>query len=97
MQVKHVILLTLDLNMWKLDPTRPKHVIKTNQNKKKKKSKTLNLRFWARVCVHILTWSMRTCLMYVYSYIKHAYAWNLVLKQQQNNNQTKTNMHLIQN
>ena len=37
MQVKHVILLTLDLNMWKLDPTRPKHVIKTNQNKKKKK------------------------------------------------------------
>ena len=88
MQVKHVILLTLDLNMWKLDPTRPKHVIKTNQNKKKKKkSKTLNLRFWARgMRTHTYMKYAYTCLMYVYSYIKHAYAWNLVLKQQPNKN-----------
>ena len=36
--VKYVILLTLDLNMWKLDSTRLKHVIKTNQNKQKNKN-----------------------------------------------------------
>ena len=30
--VKHVILLILNLNMWKLDLKRPKHVIKINQN-----------------------------------------------------------------
>ena len=98
MQVKHVILLTLDLNMWKLDPTRPKHVIKTNQKKKKKKIKNPKSTFLGTsMRTHTYMKYAYTCLMYVYSYIKHAYAWNLVLKQQQNNNQTKTNMYLIQN
>ena len=36
--MKHVILLTLDINMLKLDSTRPKHVIKANKNKQKSKN-----------------------------------------------------------
>jgi len=35
---KYVILLTQDLNMRKLYSTRPKHVIKTNQNKQNNKN-----------------------------------------------------------
>ena len=37
-QVKHVILLTLDLDTWKLDSTETKHVIITKQNKQKSKN-----------------------------------------------------------
>ena len=69
MRYKHVffqqLLLTLMLNMWKLDSTRPKYVIKTKQNKQK--ARTLNLHFWAwvsvciqRVCMCIPT----VCSMY---------------------------------
>ena len=36
--MKHVTLLTLMLTKGKLDSTRPKHVIKTNQNKQNSKN-----------------------------------------------------------
>jgi len=65
--VKQVILLTLMLNMWKLDSTRPKHVIKTNQNKQNSKNPK-SIFLGTSMSVH--EWSMHyACLKYAYAYI----------------------------
>ena len=71
--VKQVILLTLMLNMWKLDSTRPKYVIKTNQNKRNSKNPKF---IFLGTSMSVHEWSMHyACLKYVYAYINHAHAY----------------------
>ena len=82
------------LNMWKLDSTRPKHVIKTNQNKQNSKNPksmllgmSMSVHEWS-MCMHAYA-----CLKYAYACINHAHAYtprNTVLKHNQKTQSNKT-------